>query len=240
MKKLIFALVAIVAAAFPANAQSLWLSANAKYKVMKRLNVSVEAEARSLDELSGVGRWSLSAGVDYKLFKPLKVAAGYAYLRQKYDLSFTRKGNMIPSYWANKHRFYFSLTGELSFHRFTFSLREQYQYTYRQEQTVAKYAADGVTPKPDELLAAKSKNILRSRLEVEYNIRKSHFTPFVSFEIYNSLSNAFDLDKIRYTVGSSYKFNNHHSVELFYRYIDRSDDDDNSNHVIGAGYTFKF
>lgn len=36
-----------------------------------------------------------------------------------------------------------------------------------------------------------------------------------------------------------YKFNKKHSVSLFYRYIDKADDDEASGNVIGIGYKFK-
>lgn len=81
--------------------------------------------------------------------------------------------------------------------------------------------------------------MLRSRLEAEYNIRKSRFTPFASYELYNSLSSGFSRDKSRWTVGTDYKFNKRHSLSLFYRYIDTQDDDDPSTHIIGIGYKFK-
>lgn len=88
------------------------------------------------------------------------------------------------------------------------------------------------------MIEASHKHVLRSRLKAEYNIRMSGFTPFASCELYNSLS-GFTHEKTRWTVGTDYRFNKRHSVSAFYRYIDRSDDDDTGGHVIGVGYSFK-
>ncbi len=134
------------------------------------------------------------------------------------------------------------MTGNYNIGRFTFSLRERYQYTYRTEQTVPKYGPDGVTPKNDELISGKGKHVLRSRFEVEYSIRKSGFTPFVSVEIYNLLSEAFfNMEKTRLYGRYFIPFQQKNSVSLFYRYIDISGDDDDGRggHIIGVGYQFK-
>ena len=88
-------------------------------------------------------------------------------------------------------------------------------------------------------MEAKHKHVLRSRLEVEYNIAKSKFTPYVSCELYNSLSDRFAVEKTRWTIGSSYKINKKNSVSLYYRYIANGDEDEEGGHVIGVGYKFK-
>lgn len=221
------------------QAQSLWTSAEAKMKIAKGLNAFAEGEFRTHDGMSSTERWAGTIGLDYKLYPFLKLTGGYTYIHQHTETEITKKGNIIPPYWQPKHRAFLSVTGSYKWKRFTFSLRERYQYTYRTEQSVPKFDEDGVTPKDDEWIEGKSKHVLRSRLEVEYNIKKSKFTPFASFELYNSLSDAFEVDKSRYTIGTDYKISNKHAVSLFYRYIDKSDSDEDSGHVLGIGYKFK-
>lgn len=241
MKKVIFvALFCLVASLSAVNAQSLWTSAEAKYKINKKFGVFAEGEFRSTDELKATARWNLSTGADYRIFKSLKVSAGYVYIRQREATEITKKGNIIPAYWQPKHRGFFDLTGSYNWNRFTFSLRERYQYTYRVGQSVPKFDDDGVTRKKDEVISSKSKHILRSRVGIDYNIRKSRFTPYATCEFYNSLSDGFGIDKIRYTVGTDYRFNKHNTVSLYYRYISQDDSDDVRGNVIGAGYQFKF
>lgn len=218
--------------------QSLWTSAEMKFGMAKGLSGYVEGEFRTANRLDGPERWAASMGLDYKLYKWLKMSVGYTYIHKHIESRVTKKGNIVSDYWQPRHRASFTLTGSYSWNHFTFSLRERYQYTYRTEQVVPKWDGDDGSAKEDELIEASHKHVLRSRLKVEYDIRKSGFTPFASCEVYNSLS-GFTYEKTRWTVGSDYKFNKRHSINMFYRYIDRSDDDDTNGHVIGVGYSFK-
>ena len=238
--RIIFTLLVAAVAACPSlRAQGLWTSAEMKVKVAGGLNAFVEGEYRTLDGLSGTERWAGTAGLDYKVWPFLKLTGGYTYIHQHTEREITKKGNIIPSYWQPKHRAFLAVTGSYKWKRLTFSLRERYQYTYRTEQYVPKFDDDGVTPKDDEWVEAKGKHILRSRFELEYNIKNSRFTPFASYELYNSLTDGFAVDKSRYTAGTDYRFNKRHSVNLFYRYINRTDDDEAAGHIIGIGYKFK-
>lgn len=240
MEKKILVLPMLALMASSASAQSLWTSVGLKAKVAKGLNVTVDGENRTADEFGGSERWSASLGLDYKVLPWLKLAAAYTYIYQHTDSRETKKGNIIADYWQPRHRATFSVTGSYDWNRFTFSLRERYQYTYRSDKYVAKYDGDDGSAKDDEYIESKSKHALRSRFEVDYNIRKSAFTPFASVEMYNDLADGFAKDKIRWTLGTEYKINKHHSFDVFYRYIDRSDDDDANNHVIGVGYQYSF
>lgn len=238
-ERIILLLAALCMAAPVLRGQSLWTSAEMKFGMAKGLSGYVEGEFRTTDGLDGTERWAASAGLDYKLYRWLKMSAGYTYIHRHVESRVTKKGNIVSDYWQPRHRASFALTGSCSWNRFTFSLRERYQYTYRTEQTVSKWDGDDGSAKADELIEAKSRHVLRSRLKAEYNIRKSGFMPFASCELYNSLSDGFATEKTRWTVGTDYKFNKRHSISAFYRYIDRSDDDDTNGHVIGIGYSFK-
>lgn len=239
MRRIVFTVLASTISYLSLPAQSLWTSAEMKLKVARGLNAFVEGEYRTHDGLSSTERWAGTVGLDYKALPFLKLTGGYVYIHQHTELEITKKGNIIPSYWQPKHRTFFAVTGSFRWNRLIFSLRERYQYTYRTEQYVPKFDDDGVTPKDDELVEAKSKHILRSRLEVEWDIKKSKFTPFASYELYNSLTEGFAHDKSRYTVGTDYKFDKKHAVNFFYRYIDTADDDESAGHILGIGYKFK-
>lgn len=240
-KFIIIQLFALLCVAQPMSAQSddfgIWTSIEVKKKLTSRLSASVEGEYRTRDGVSETDRWAGSVGVDYKLFSWLKASAGYTYIYNHEDDRETNKGNIVSSYWQSKHRFNVSLTGSVEWNRFTFSLRERWQYTYRPEKYVSKYASDGVTAKDDELVNGKGKNVLRSRIGVDYDIRKCPINPFASCELYHSDSG---LEKTRWTVGAEYKLSKKHAFELYYRYQDKDDDDETNGHVLGIGYRFKF
>ena len=109
----------------------LWTSVGMEKRLFWDFDLSLEGEFRSRDKLSEVGRWSGSAGMAYKITNWLKAATAYTYIYYNHPLEITNKGNVISEYWQPKHRFYFQLTGKISLNRFTFSLRERWQYTYR-------------------------------------------------------------------------------------------------------------
>lgn len=235
-----FILLTLCMVASATYAQELWTSAGMKFGIAKGLTGNVEGEYRTQDGLAGTERWTASAGLDYKPLRWLKLAAEYKYIHRHVESRTTKKGNIVSDYWQPRHRASFSLTGSYRWNRFTFSLRERYQYTYHTEQRVAKWDGDDGSAKSDELVDAKSKHVLRSRLEAEYNIRKSRFTPFASCELYNSLTSGFDHEKTRWTFGTDYKLNKRHSLSAFYRYVDTTDEDESNRHIIGVGYKFKF
>lgn len=220
----------------PVSAQSVWTSADMDVELTQKLDFSAGAEFRSLDEFAGAGRWSANVGLGYRWNKYFSMSGGYSYIHQQVDDRLTTMGNFIPAYWQPRHRGYLNLTGRYRWNRFTFSLRERYQYTYRTEQYVPKFESDRVTPKEDEWVEGSGRNVLRSRVKVDYNIRKSPLKPYASCEFYHSLDRSFELAKTRWTVGASYRINKRHSVELYYRYIDEADEEEDNGHVIGLGY----
>lgn len=237
MQRLLFILFALMTCG-TVSSQSLWLSGGFKAGIMKNLNVAAEMEYRTTDGVNGTDRLSWSAGLDYRLVKWLKVGAGYTYIHERNPGRITKKGNIIPAFWQPRHRVYAGVTGSYSWNRFTISLRERYQYTHRKEQWVPKFDDDGVTPKSDELIKGADKHVLRSRVEIEYNIRKSRFSPYISCEVYNLLNEGFVNDKTRLTAGTAFKINKHNSLDVFYRYSIVSGSDPNLN-IIGVGYSFK-
>lgn len=241
IKRIYLFVILTMAVVIPSAGQALWVEGEFKYAPTKKIGLSAEAEYRSFDKFDGSQRFAAGIGADYKLFKFLKADIGYDYIRQHCEQEITKKGNIIPSYWVNRHRVYASLSGKIKLGNFELSLRERYQFTRRLGKWVPKFAPNGIKPKDDEYITYKTKQVLRSRIACDYNIRKSDFTPFVSIELYDNLAYKFELEKIRYTAGCQYKINKHNQVELFYRFIDvtsNGDSEDRGN-VIGVGYTFK-
>ena len=174
----------------------------------------------------------------------------------KYEL------DIEEAYWKTRHRVNVSLTGSVKFNRFKISLRERVQYTYQMKTTinqteydVTKYSEEGwgwlygdnlwqvdtESPKvKEDEKGGKHSFVLRSRLQVEYDIKGVPFEPYASVEMHNAL-NGFGIKKMRYTIGVDYKINKKHSVGLYYRYQDfTGSDEGESTHILGVGYKFKF
>lgn len=240
MKKLIITIMLAIAWT-ASQAQALWTSASADFDITKKLSGFVEGEYRTTDALNSTNRWSVEGGLAYKFCPYFKIGASYTFINQHFDSRTTKKGNIIDSYWQPRHRLSFDAIGSYKFGKLKLSLRERYQFTHHTEQTVAKYDGDDGSLKSDEMIEAKDKHVLRSRLKAEYDISKSIFTPFASAEIYNSISDGFSTKKLRYTIGTDISIAKHHDLSLYYRYIDNHGDDDTpSLNVIGVGYKFSF
>lgn len=179
--------------------------------------------------------------------------------------------NAEDAYWRTKHRAYFDLTEKWKLGRFGFSLRERYQFTayspvdgvelkYRDEleaddlpSYTKPYAGPYVDAYGDEYFygltdvkdkKAKSKHYLRTRLVVDYNIRRCPVTPFASYELANDLGDAFSIVRHRVSAGIDWNLtaNKQHALSLAYIYQHGAQEEvGNADlHVISVGYKFSF
>lgn len=212
-------------------------------KLTRKWNIGAEAELRTRNNTRTLDRLGLSLGAEYKIMKGVKVAAGYTFLydNNKEELDLKRDGfrynKYTPSYWGVQHRFYMGVSGSFDWQRLSIGLRERWQFTRRMEATDKKYDFD------EEIwtsVKAKNKNVLRSRLQMGYNIAHCKFDPTASVELFH---NSNGLQKVRYQFGVDYKLQKKHVFSLIYRFqnINGNDDDnDLDSHLIGLGYKYKF
>lgn len=228
----------------------------AEKKLSKQWSLSLEGELRTRNDAKTNDRWSIGLGVDYKVAKWLKASAGYTFLYDNNEkMSYFEATDeavldgdaevgdpkKYAKYWAPRHRFNVSLTATQKLGDFKFSLRERWQYTYRPAYTVDErwsYLNNAYDGK-EKTYDGKGKNVLRSRLQVEYDKKGLAITPYANVELFN----AWSLQKTRYTVGLDWKLSKQHTLGAFYRYQTvRTDDDDNEPniHLLGIIYKFKF
>ena len=244
----ILATVAFTALSVPLMAQSeagLWMELGAEKKLSKKFSLGLEADLRTRNNLKTMDRWSVGLSAEYKPVKYLKLDAGYTLMNNNFreDISYHTDGsynNWRPSYWGIRHRLNASITGTYKFqNNLRISLRERWQYTYRPEKTVTRWDFDN-SYWEDKVRSGKGKNQLRSRLQLEYDKKGALFTPYANIEFYN----AWNVEKIRYTIGTDYNLSKQHTFSLFYRYQDMknvdADEYDPNMHYIGVGYKFKF
>ena len=244
-RKRLILLVLLFTALMPQGLQAddsgLILSAEASRKIRKGLNVGFEVEFRSRNDFRTAERVSLGASVSYKLLPWLKASGGYNLLIENNreeityndDLSYN---NWRPSYWGLRHRFNVSLTASYKVRRVEFSLRERWQYTYRPEKMIDNFDFDEAEWE-DHKVRGKGKNVLRSRLQAEWDIPRCKFDPFASVEFHNSKH----LDKTRFIVGVDHTIKKTHDFKLYYRYqLTGSHSSDPNIHMLGLGYTYKF
>jgi hypothetical protein len=246
-KRLVLLLVVVFTSLSGASAQGsdfgMWYELGVEKKLTPKWNLGVEGEFRTRNNTRTVDRWSAGLSAEYKMVKGLKATTGYTFLydNNPEEMDFKRDGFMpnhwTPSYFGARHRFHVGLTGSTELQRFKFSLRERFQYTYRPEALDKKYDFDELSWKP---IKGKGKSVLRSRLQVAYDIAHWKFDPTVGVEMFNDKSG---IQKMRYQVSIDYKYRKQHVFSLSYRFQDvNSDDDDNdkNRHLVGLGYAYKF
>lgn len=220
----------------------LWFSAGVQKKINKKWSVSIDGDFRTRNDAQTIDRWDIALSADYKITKWLKASAGYQIrlVNNQEKLTFNANGsynNWRPSYWSERHVLFASLTGSLDLGRISLNLRERWQYIYRPEATTDRYDFDNDWWE-ETTVRGKARNVLRSRLRVEYNIPKCKVDPYADVELFNYWS----LEKVRYTIGVDWKVTKQHNVNIFYRFQDNNSDSSETGHmnIIGVGYTFKF
>lgn len=260
MKKHALISALLLAASLTANAQQqpktsddfgIWSSIAAEKKLSKKASIELEAEYRTADNAKQNSRWSIGLGGEYKLAKWLKAGAGYVFM-YNHDEKYTfhndnpakanfGKPNKYASFWGPRHRVFADLTGTVGIGDWKVSLRERWQYTYRPEKTTAqRYDFDDEEwDGTQKTYKGNGKNVMRSRLQVNYDKKGLDVEPYASVELYN----AWSVEKVRYTVGLDWTFLKGQKLGIYYRFQDNSGDDDDSSrdmHIIGLGYKVKF
>lgn len=133
----------LLLSALAAKAESgLWYSIDAAHDFNKRLSTEFSLGSRIEDGWSRYTRYDLAASVSWKALPWLKVGGGYDFIRDykaedwtvKYKNdnpdSYVNGFNVDEAFWRSKHRIFLDVSGKLRAGRFTFSLRERYQYTH--------------------------------------------------------------------------------------------------------------
>jgi len=242
-RSIVLAALAALLAVGTANAQSddfgIWGEANVEKRINQNLTIDGGVEFRSRDNAGEADRWSVGAGVTYKLTDWLKASAGYT-LIDDHRHKVNNSGKKYADFWGLRHRFSVGLTASKSFGRLSLSLRERWQYTYRPEASAQRYyVATGALADSgfEHVYSGKGKNVWRNRLQAKYKVSKM-WRPYLSVE--SNVSHG--LEKMRYAAGTEIRLSKQHWLDAKYMYqtTPNDDDDEGNRHIIGVGYTFKF
>lgn len=234
MKKLGYYLFAgLLAISFRTQAQTkndfgIWSSVAVSKSLSKKATIVGELENRTADNSSLISRWGVQLGASYKVVKFLSIGAAYQF--QYYN-------DIKYSDFQPRNRFIVYGQGKYKWENFSFSLRERFQLTTKDESDRIKASGKINTYKINP------SSVWRNRLKVEYDIHKSHFSPYASFESFYQLNNpdgnAFE--GLRYTVGTSYKINKRNFLDISGIYHKEINADEPTNQsVISLGYTYNF
>lgn len=219
-----------------------------EWEPVKNLSFEAGLQLRLKDNLAAVDRFQTTLGVGYDVCKYFKVGADYILINSR--------DNGAGVWEKPRHRMNINLEGSVTFGDLKLSLRERLQTTFRTDE-VNRYE------KP------KNELVLRSRLMAAYRISGTMWTPYLLFELHNTLNApkvvgncltepfAYDNYVTRYRagVGAKLRVTRNHRLDFYYYFdYNRSYDIDykkssgalkgyveenQSRHTIGISYKFK-
>lgn len=216
---LFLVILAAVAAGYTAHAQSLPLTETSTDDIQARFCGALEVpigkkfafqwseEVRLNNNWGSVDKVLSGLGMEYEPLKYFKAGVEYVFVND----------NDLEDGWGIKHRLNVDVTGSYDIGRFELSLRERVRFQFRSDST-NRYE------KPDPFIT------LRSRLKAAYDIRHSHWKPYVFAELYTTLNAPGPvgdyrtdalyrdnyINRIRLGLGAKYKINNHNSLDFYY------------------------
>ena len=217
-----------------------------EWEFAKDLSLEASVQMRLKSDFSTVDRIQSGVGLTYEPIKYFNFGADY----------FLINGHDTDGWDKPRHRVNVNAEGSVKAGRFEFSLRERVQTTFRTD-SVNRY--EKMNPEM----------ILRSRLSAEYNIRHSRWTPYLLFELHNTLNSPavvlnykqdpYSVDnyitRYRAGVGAKFKVTRNHRLDFYYYFdYDRSYNIDYKGnkgdlksvvqeneirHIFGISYKFK-
>lgn len=195
------------------------LSFELQKDLTRKITLSAEEEVRLKSNIdNGFERSMTSLGLDYSIIaKRLKVGAYYCFM-YRYN---------SDRFYETRHRVFVSASYKQPLGDFVLSWRGRFQRTYRDE-SVGEYK---INPK----------YVLRNKVDVDYIIFGSPWTPFVSADFSNTTNDPMgnELYRIRYQVGTSWRMNRTDYMKFFVRYDQNLIFKDPDILSIGVGYEIR-
>ena len=216
--------------------------ASLQYSPVRHLQLDLSEEVRLRDNFTRFDASYTALEISYKALPYLRFGLGYEFQLLYKD---GKKSTNYEFFWQMRHRALANVTGSYKYMRWNFSLREQYQATFRTDLD-----EEGLLEK------ANPKMVLRSRFKVTYSFFSKPFKPYASVEMYNPLNHSSfvddmfgsDLtvtrtgdanpgktfrelmrpswiDKMQYRLGVEWRLDAHSTLEFFYLFEHTFDKD---------------
>ena len=159
--------------------------------------------------------------------------------------------NVNDSYDYSRFKAFASVSLSYELGRFKFALRERYQFTWNDSVSIVSHrwrydkSSRQISERPDKAetkwkATDNRRHVLRSRLQIGYDIPKCKVDPYASAELFNDLKNGFCIQKTRFTAGVECKIRKVHVLKLYYYYQHEPDDEEPGGHVAGLSYCYNF
>lgn len=261
MKRLIFATLGVLFAITTTSAQQIpapsvvntndlrgRIEGAFEWEFVDDLSLEAGVQMRLNNDFGSVDRIQTSVGLNYDVCRYFSLSADYVLINIH---------EAAPSSWRQpRHRLNVNLEGSIDIGRVELSLRERLQTTFRTDDV-------NVFEKP------RNEMILRSRLMAEYSIRHSRWSPYLLFELHNTLnaprvvSNYLEAElssdnyitRYRAGIGAKFRITRKHRLDFYYYFdydhsynIDykpnRGDlksyvEENEIRHIFGISYKFK-
>ena len=184
----------------------------------KNLSLEWSEQVRMHNNVSDVDKIISSVGVNYKALPWLKLGASYGFVNVR-DEEYDKKTKETLVEWGNRHMVNVDVTGSYKVGRVKLSLRERVRFNFR---------TDSINPYEHSNPAIS----LRSRLKAAYDIRQCRWEPYAYVELYTTLNapsavpnyteyyQAYKqyVSRLRFSLGTEFKINNHHRLDIYYRF----------------------
>jgi hypothetical protein len=206
----------------------LWTTVDIKKKFKHGLALNFEEEYKLRENFSNTDKFETTIDLSWKPLSFLKGGIGYC----RIDYNHPVNNNHLTEYWELRHRYIAYLVGSYDIGRFSLSLKEKFQQTNRVGITADKNKSNPT-------------NVLRSKFEVDYNIKKSPFTPYASVEVFYAFNepDGFQIPaatkmvtEIRNAIGLEYSIRKNLALEAGYLYCMEKDWDKDAAAYL-SGYT---
>ena len=159
--------------------------------------------------------------------------------------------NVNDSYDYSRFKAFASVSLSYELGRFKFALRERYQFTWNDSVSIVSHrwrydkSLGQISERPDKAetkwkATDNRRHVLRSRLQIGYDIPTCKVDPYASAELLNDLKNGFCIQKTRFTAGVECKIRKVHVFKLYYYYQHEPDDEEPGGHVAGLSYCYNF
>jgi hypothetical protein len=215
---LLFLLICTTSISFSQDDFGIWYSVTAEKKLVKNLELDLDANVRTYDNASKIDEAFFDIGLTYKFNKYLSAAASYRFteFREDDDLFYPR------------HKWFADLKGKLPLGDFDISARFRFQQRYK------TYFED----ENDK----ESKETGRIKLKALYNIPSFPVNPYISAEFFFPMFTSTErhVDKNRFMAGFDYNIAKKHSVEIEYMFQRDFLPHISDINIVSVGYNLKF
>ena len=174
----------------------LWTTISLEKNFTKRFSVGLDQEVRLKENVTQLDQTFTNLGVNYKLFKFLKLSGTYRFT-QKY---------MLDESISFRHRFFFDITLRHKFNPIIVIFRSRIQTQVRANESG-----------PGSLFEDMNRNKLQLKLDLD-----KRYQPYVAAEMYYQLrdpknaENRYNFNNMRYQAGVDYEINRVHKIGAYF------------------------